>query len=70
MVSWGAGNQLPTSGTHLYSFASVENPIHALVWMFEGKAIPVSLKDPGDSCQIFSGLGILVLTEQFECLFY
>lgn len=28
------------------------------------------LKDPGDSCQIFSELGILVLIVQFECLFY
>lgn len=64
MASWGAGNQLTTSGTHLYSFASVENLVLGLVWMFEGKAIPLSPKDPGDSCQIFSGLGILVLTEQ------
>ena len=30
----------------------------------------VRWKDPGDSCQIFSGLGILVLIVQFECLFY
>lgn len=62
------GNRLTTSGNHLRSFALVENPIHALVWLFEGKAITVSPGEPSDCCQVFSGLDVLVLTAHFECL--
>ena len=39
MASWGAGSQLTTPGNHLWSFPSAENPIHASVWMLEGKAV-------------------------------
>lgn len=45
MAGRGVGNQLTTSGSHLHGFAWVKNPIHALLWMFEGKAISASLKD-------------------------
>lgn len=41
--------------------------------MLEGKAIPVSLMDPSDSCQIFLGVGILVLIVDLGrgcCLFF
>lgn len=70
MARWGVGNQLTTSGNHLQSFASAENPIHVSVGLVEGKVNAASLRDPGDSCQTFAGLDILVLPAHFEYLFF
>lgn len=54
MACWGVGNQLTTSGNHLHSLASAENPIHTLVGLLQGKANTAGPRDPGDSCQTFS----------------
>lgn len=54
MACWGVGSRLTTSGNHLQSLASPENPIHALVGLLQGEANATGPRDPGDSCQAFS----------------